>query len=246
MKANKMDRGSNALQSHLSECDKLELRQTRLGCLQELLCGCDAKTEFKYFIGQNQVFESLEDASIFCRWCCGPCHNYKMVVRELNTNQEIITVERPFRCCAGSCKCCCYQEASFYSNSNKLGSMKETCYFCVPSFKVFDDQDQQLYLIHPPVCCGGICINCCAEGNPCGKGCCKQSFRVYNPDVGNQGGDVYEGLIMKKPKSFMTEVFTEANAFEVDFPKNASADQKGILTGVAIFINSMFYESGQD
>lgn len=51
---------------------------------------------------------------------------------------------------------------------------------------------------------------------------------------------------MKKPKSFMTEVFTEANAFEVDFPKNASADQKGILTGVAIFINSMFYESGQD
>lgn len=42
----------------------------------------------------------------------------------------------------------------------------------------------------------------------------------------------------------MTEIFTDANAFEVDFPKDASAAQKGILAGAAIFINSMFYEGG--
>ena len=44
----------------------------------------------------------------------------------------------------------------------------------------------------------------------------------------------------------MTEVFTDASAFEIDFPKNATADQKGILTGAAIFINSLFYETGNN
>lgn len=117
--------------------------------------------------------------------------------------------------------------------------------FSVPSFKVTDGSDQPLYLIHPPLCCGGVCVNCCAEGNPCGKGCCKQSFRVYNADIGNQGGDEFEGVILKKPKSLMTEVFTDANAFEVTFPTTASADQKGILTGAAIFINSIYYEGDQ-
>lgn len=244
MQANTMDRGSQALKAHLSECAKLEMRQTRRGWLQECL-GCEAKTEFKYFIGDQQVFHSLEDASCLCRFCFSPCHNYTMVIKELNTDAEIVTVDRPFTCPPNPCKCCCYQKATFSSNNNKLGTMVETCYFCVPSFKIYDHNESYLYLVHPPTCCGGICINCCAEGNPCGKGCCKQSFRIYKSEVGNQGGDEYEGLILKKPKSAMTEIFTDSNAFEIDFPKNATADQKGILTGAAIFINSLFYETSE-
>jgi hypothetical protein len=121
-----------------------------------------------------------------------------------------------------------------------------TVLLSVPSFKVYDHSDNYIYLIHPPTCCGGCCINCFAEGNPCGRGCCRESFRIYKAEVGNQGGDEYEGLILKKPKSAMTEIFTDSNAFEVDFPKNATADQKGILTGAAIFINSLFYETAND
>jgi Scramblase len=41
----------------------------------------------------------------------------------------------------------------------------------------------------------------------------------------------------------MTEVFTEANAFEITFPKNATADQKGMLTGSALFLNTNFFEN---
>ena len=117
----------------------------------------------------------------------------------------------------------------------------------VPSFKVYDHQDNQIYLIHQPTCCGGCCVNCCAEGNPCGKGCCKQSFRVYDADQSSTGGDApYKGMIMKKPKSLATELFTDAEAFEVKFPEDANADQKGILIGAAIFINSLFYEGQGD
>lgn len=223
----------------------LRMRQTRRGWLQELL-GCEAKTEFKYFIGSDQTFHSLEDTDCFCRMCCTACHPYQMVVKELNTEAEVVTVDRPCKCCIGSCKCCCYQEASFSSGGAELGRMQESCWFCVPSFKVFDHTGNQIYLVHAPTCCGGICVNCCAEGNPCGKGCCKDSFRVYDPASGDTNGDApYLGQILKKPKSFATEVFTDANAFEVDFPKDATADQKGILIGLAIYINSVFYEGDQ-
>ena len=57
---------------------------------------------------------------------------------------------------------------------------------------------------------------------------------------------IFRGAILKKPKSLATEIFTDANAFEVDFPKDAGPDQKGILIGVGIFINSLFYEGGEN
>ena len=143
MQANKMtDRGSDALKTHLSDCEKLVMKQTRRGWCQECL-GCEvseiieistrwrmiyvstehkarpmleilefsrakryfflflftlsktrmvfltlldfclivsqilplqAKTEFKYYIGKEQVAHSLEDAGCCCRMFCGPIH----------------------------------------------------------------------------------------------------------------------------------------------------------------------------
>ena len=71
----------------------------------------------------------------------------------------------------------------------------------------------------------------------------KSSFRVYDAEASNTNGDApFLGSILKKPKSAATEVFTDADAFEVDFPKDATADQKGILIGMSIFINSVFFE----
>lgn len=241
-----MDRGSDALKSHMAGCTKLEMRQTRRGWLQEI-CGCEAQTEFKYFIGSDQVFHSLEESSCCIRLCCRGCHPYTMTVKELNTEAEIVSMERFFRCPMGGCKCCCYQEATFTSNKQELGSMKETCYFCVPSFKVFDHEQNHIYTMHPPTCIGGMCVNCCAEGNPCGRGCCRASIRIYDPDQKDTDGDApYIGVILKKPKSAMVEIFTDAEAFEVDFPKDATTDQKGILIGTAIFINSLFFEGEQE
>jgi len=54
------------------------------------------------------------------------------------------------------------------------------------------------------------------------------------------------GKILKKPKSAFTEIFTEANAFEVDFPTDATASQKAVLVGTSIFFNSIFFEGSQD
>ena len=102
--------------------------------------------------------------------------------------------------------------------------------------------------MHQPTCCGGMCVNCCAEGNPCGKGMCKESFRIYDAkQEGSTGGDApYLGQIMKREKSLSVALFTDADTFEVKFPKDATADQKGILIGTSIFINAVFFEGEDD
>lgn len=98
--------------------------------------------------------------------------------------------------------------------------------------------------MHPPTCCGGCCVNCCAEGNPCfGKGCCKLPFHIFDyEEKDTAGNENYIGKILKKPKSLMTEMFTDANAFDVDFPKDATPAQKGMLVGSAIFMNAIYFE----
>ena len=163
------------------------------------------------------------------------------------TNAEIITLDRPLRCAFGCAKCCCYQEATISSGGETLGSIHETCWYCIPTMKILDADGKDLYLVYPPTCCGGICINCCAEGNPCGKGCCKTSHRIYDPEDTNAGSDdPYLGTILKRPKSTLTEIFTDAVVLDVEFPKDATPAQKGILTGLAVFINSVFYEGNDD
>lgn len=122
-----MDRGSQPLKAHLGGTEKMEIRQTRRGCVQELL-GCQAKTEFKYFIGDQQVAYSLEDTDFFCRICCSHVHPFKMNVKELNTEASLLELDRPLACAASPCKCCCYQGGTVTSGSDKLGSIKETCY----------------------------------------------------------------------------------------------------------------------
>jgi Scramblase len=169
-----------------------------------------------------------------------------MRVNEVATEAELVTVERPCACAATSCKCCCYQSARFTSGGNVLGTVKETCYFCVPSFKILDASGAEVYLLHPPTCCGGVCVNCFTEGNPCGKGCCKVPFWIFDAAAQNTNGSNAPqlGKILKKPKSLAVEIFTDANAFEVHFPATSTVEQKAALVGTAIFLNAVFFESG--
>lgn len=169
-----------------------------------------------------------------------------MRVNEVGTESELVTVERPLACCLGSCKCCCYQTASFSSGGTMVGSVKEKCYYCVPSFDVKDASGAPLYILHPPTCCGGVCVNCFTEGNPCGRGCCKVPFWIYDPSSNSTNGQVeHLGKILKKPKSAAVEILTDASAFEVHFPPTSTVEQKAVLVGTAIFLNAVFFEGGE-
>jgi len=238
-----MDRGSAPLKAHLEGCEQFDMRQTRRGCLQEIM-GCEARTEFKYFIGETQIAHSLEESDCCCRIFCQQMYPYKVEVKELNTDAELFTAERPMNCPVNSCKCCLYQKMTVSSGGQELGTIKENCWYCVPEFTAVDHDGKEIYIIRPPVCCGGMCVNCCAEGNPCGKGCMKSSFEIYNPEgYGNDAEPL--GKILQKPKSLMTELFTDAQAFDVKYPSDANVAQKGLLAGATLLMNSLFYEGSQ-
>jgi len=239
---------SERLETHFGSTQKMSIRQTRKGWLQECI-GCEAVSEFKWFEttdGKDAQFAtSVEDSSCPARFLCCGCHEFSMVVNEAGTKNEIMTMHRPFACMPGACKCCCYQTMSFASGGKELGSIEEKYWYCIPRLEIKDGQGNAVYKVHPPTCCMGMCINICAEGNPCcGRGCCKVPFHIFpasQTDTDNGTPEI--GKIVKVPKSLKTEFFTDADAFDLFFPQDSSVEQKALLAGTTIYLNANFFEA---
>lgn len=241
---------SEKIDDHFENSKEMTIRQTRKGWLQECL-GCEAKVEMRWFQkGESNVefATSLEESECCIRLCCSPCHPFKMTVKELGSDAEILTMDRPCFLPPCGCKCCSFQEMTFTSGGAYLGAVQEQFYVCVPRFVVRDEEDKPLYKLHMPTCCGGICVNCCTEGNPCcGRGCCKVPFHVFPADQEDtNNGATPLGKIVKVPKSMAAEIFTEADAFDVVFPEDATSSQKAILAGTSVFLNALYFEESQD
>lgn len=84
----------------------------------------------------------------------------------------------------------------------KLGQMEEHCWVCVPKMSISDAQGTPIYKVHSPTCCMGMCVDICAEGNVCGRGCCKVPFYIYpatQQDTDN--GAPYVGKVVKVSSS---------------------------------------------
>jgi hypothetical protein len=247
MKANQMER-NDAINQHFSGCRTMEVRQTKRGWIQQYLFGCKAPAEFKWFDTtdgrQEQIASSLEESGFCDRYCCGGRHSFSMVVRNQGSNSEILTMDRPLACNAYVCKCCCYQKMTYSYEGEHLGEMEELFSCCIPKMQIKDASNQPIYKVHPPTCCYGMCIDCCAEGNPCfGRGCCKVPFHIFpasQKDTDNGAPEV--GKIVKEPKSCMVEICTYSEAFKIEFPDDATSEQKAMIAGSSILINANFFE----
>lgn len=259
----KMDRGTEALKAHLSDSQTMTFRQACSQCIDATrlswcrLCSCTAPpARVQVFVGEDQVAEALEDANGRCRYWCAPIHPFTAEVKELDSKNDAITIHRPLRCPICCCKCCCYQEATVTSGGQVLGSMKEDCFVCVPSFQVNAPDGSPIYKIHPPTCWDGRCIDCCMKDYPyCCEGCCNHkhteepffaccrlAFHVF-PASQEDTGDLAP-CIGKIFKPFGNTVERRADCFavEISFPEGATPQEKGLLMGSAIFLNVNFFE----
>lgn len=198
--------------------------------------------------GYQQFAVSRDEASGCCRTCCAQCHPYTMQVTEqatLDTSElvhpELLTIHVP---CPSLI--CCMMEASFTSGGQALGSAKEIpCSSCVPSFRVYDSSGEPLYLLRPPTCCCGQCMNCCSQAD--GNACCKPSFQVSPTGQPHAGGPRIFGdaigKIYQEPKSGVSAVYGPLDPLDVQviFPNSSTPEQKAMLVGTGIFLNYLFF-----
>jgi len=244
--------------------------QTTKGWFQEC-CGCDANSQFKFVINGEHVGMIDERSSCCNRFCCG--NNrwwYTRMVAGTNKDSEendklpaLLNFYRPYRCVKGPCKCCCYQEVLTMDGAgNFLGGVKEQFWCCVPKFTVMNEKQEAVYDIHQPTCCGGQCVNCCAEG--CCN--CRIPFYMYPPGGDDESmlnasgatkaedakGEVARAQICKIwykndfLKGLATELFTDADKFEMKAPDGADHQMKAVLVGTTLMINQVFFERGDD
>ena len=243
-----MTRASTA---QLAQFDNLIVKQTRRGCMQELM-GCEAKNEFLISAqpNPNQVLMySLEESSCFMRTCCKNNRAMKQTVwvgqnesaMDLPNNLPVVMGKKGLTCGAQPQQCCFNPYLDLFSGQDEpMGKVTVPFFWCVPSYKVFNEENVQEYDIHMPICFG-CCVNCFAQG--CCN--CKIPFYIYRPDQTDRGKGQEIGNIIKQWRGFGTEMFTDADTFTIDFPKDANSDQKARLLGMTFLLNMMEFEKPQ-
>jgi len=246
--------GTDVMKNTLQSCETIEIRQDRRGWLQECFC-CITKSDFRYLTNDGsssksiEIARSKEEFTFPCRCCFAPCHAFDMTIKDTNKDtgpEEFLEVNRPFRCCVGTCKCCCNQEATIFSGDDHLGDIRESFWCCVPTFKVYDNEKQEIYMIRPPTCWNGMCIDCTGpEGDKhlcCPHGCCMIPCDIY-PSSDEDTDRI--GRMAKIPKKTLRETYNETNYYKIQFPNDATTNQKGLLLGSSILINALYFENSE-
>jgi hypothetical protein len=187
----------------ISNYESLLVKQTKRGWCQEFM-GCEANSEFKIaakVTPTENVLYALEDTSCCMRFLIPNLRPFTINLSkgEGPGGDKIASFERTLACPLAPCKLCCYQQVDIFKAGVADGSVKEGCYCCVPSFKVLQTDGTHQYDIHQPTCCGGMCVDCCAEG--CCS--CRIPFYIYPPgasgDVGSQSGKIVKVRNLPSP-----------------------------------------------
>ena len=190
------------------------------------------------------------ESSCFQRTCCKNNRAMKQTVwvgqnesaMTAANNLPVVMGQKGLTCGVAACSCCFNPYLDLFSGQNEpMGKVTVPFFFCIPAYKVFNDQNVQEYDIHMPTCCGGMCVNCCAQG--CCN--CKIPFYIYRPDQTDRGKGQEIGNIIKQWRGLGTEMFTDADTFTIDFPKDANTDQKARLLGATFLLNMMEFEKPQ-
>ena len=83
-----------------------------------------------------------------------------------------------------------------------------------------------------------MCINICSGG--CCN--CRIPFHIYTPGQADKGKGKELGIVEKQWRGLGTEMFSDADTFTINFPKDADPDSKARILGFAFLLNMMEFE----
>ena len=211
----------------------------------EQITGCESPNRYYVFSqspqgGMKLLFKCKEYSSCCMRNCCpANSREFNMVIKHVATSDNLdenfatpfIDIKKPFKC---TCFCLDRPEMiiNYGANNQRLGRIKQPFTCCDPEFTTYDSNGSHKYIIHADCCqCGLLCAN-----NFCGK-LSEVVFNIYNCTNRNSPC----GTIIKKSATG-SELVTSADSYQVNFPQDATPEDKMILIVAGLMIDYQFFE----
>jgi len=218
---------------YLTQVDQLICKQ--IVELFEVLTGFECKNKYRIMNSlDQQVYYAFEESEFCNRIFCGADRGFIIHITD-NHQQEVLRIERPFKCCKGCSWCaegCCrYPVYVKDGQGNHLGTVQIQNSCCKPHFAIFDHNDVMLYDTWGPLC-------------PCQCVCgCTQDVKFPLKDV-KTNQEV--GNISKIWAGAFKDCCTDADTFGITFPMGLDAKHKALMIGAVFVIDFMVFETEQD
>jgi len=211
----------------------------------EQVTGCESPNRYYVFSqspqgGMKLLFKCKEYSGCCMRNCCpASSRGFNMVIKHIanaanldeNFSSPFVYVKKPFKC-----TCCCLERPemiiNFGGSSKPLGRIKQPFTYCDPEFLIQDNIGNIKYIVHGDCCQCGLC---CAN-NFCGK-LSEVIFNIYTFSDRN----CHCGAIIKKSAT-ASELVTSADSYQVNFPRDATPEEKMLLIVMGLMIDYQFFE----
>ena len=208
----------------------------------EVVSGCE--TENRYHVYGFDPLTQQKKAKLFkCReksdWCSrqclsGSCRPFKMNISTIKPNGEqepFLQMERPCRCTF-----LCFNRPEVHVNlvengrTEYLGKVIDPFRWCNMEVDTYDHVNEIRYRIYGSCCQLGTFCRCPCD--PC---------QTFNFDVRSATGDNLSKM-QKKSKGCIEAHYTDADNFNLNFPKNITAGDKVMLMCAVLFLDFRHFE----
>ena len=149
-----------------------------------------------------------------------------------NFEKPSITFNKPFKCA-----CCCFCRPEMFGinhvDEKQFGRIYDQWSFCNPSFQIYNQDNQLKYKISGDCCqCGLLFPNC---------SCSETKFYIYEANADENPTNAV-GTIVRKVKDCLKSLISDADQFDINFPKNANAYDKLMIIGNTLMIDYTYFE----
>ena len=234
-----------ALKGQLTNISELIINQEP--DVSEMLCSCEQPNNYHVYLrernGHLTYIYKLREFSGQCNriFCPVNFREFTMKMKlmspdsnkyDTNFRDSLMTLQRD---CKIPCLCLIRPELIIdLSKENlRVGKVEQSFAFCDPCFRVYNENDEEIYYIEADCCqCGFICRNySIGKSDDCQFLIYKSSERVKPI-----------GYIVKKTES----VYSLADSYLVVFPSKIPPEEKFLLSIVAVLIDYQYYEKNNN
>ncbi|XP_053379773.1 phospholipid scramblase 2-like isoform X2 [Mercenaria mercenaria] len=217
---------------YLTQVDQILIKQQIE--MMELFTNWEAKNKYRLLnsMGQ-QVYFAKEESETCMRQCCRENRSFTMHVTD-NLGNEVIRLEREFRCWRDSnwcacCSCCAHRIVVEAPVGTVVGYVKQRPSFMAPKYVIMDENEKDILYIEGPCC---VCQGCPCDVN----------FTIHSAT----DGETEVGKIQKQWGNLLQEMFTSADNFGVTFPMDLDVKMKAVMIGATFLIDFMYFEGAQN